>query len=61
MRNKGSKIANYIDQEYRAIKAYERKKRVNCKDKQCYECQYEKICEDRDTDKSNEIDAGILI
>ena len=55
MRNKGSKIANYIDQEYRMRKAYERKKRVNCKDKQCYECQYEKICEDRDTDKNNGI------
>lgn len=48
MRNRGSKLASYIDQEYKIKKAYERKKRVNCKEQKCYECEYEKICEDKE-------------
>ena len=50
MKRKGSMIADFIDQEYRIKKAYERKKRVHCKDKSCEKCQYEEICEDREND-----------
>ena len=48
MREKGSYIAGYIDQEYRRRKAYERKKRVSCMAKDCKTCQYERICEDKE-------------
>ena len=48
MRRKGSIIAKYIEYEYKTKKAYERKKRVNCKDKPCEKCQYEEICEDKE-------------
>ena len=48
MKRKGSQIASYIDQEYRLRKAYERKKRANCKDKPCEKCHYEEICEDKE-------------
>ena len=46
-------MASYIDQEYRMKKAYERKKRVNCKEKHCEKCQYEEICEDREKVEKN--------
>lgn len=48
MRRRGSIIAGHIDREYRARKAYENRKRVNCKEKECNKCQYERICEDRE-------------
>lgn len=43
---RGSILASYIDKEYRIKKMFERKKRVNCKEKMCEKCKYEKICED---------------
>ncbi len=48
MRNKGSKIAMHIEQEYKMKKAYERKQRKTCKEKSCEKCEFEKICEDTD-------------
>ena len=48
MRRKGSYIASYIDREYRTQKMYEKRKRANCKEKDCSKCQYEQICEDKD-------------
>lgn len=54
MRNKGSKIAMYIEQEYRTRKAYERRKRAQCKDILCEKCKYEKICEERIEEVNNE-------
>ena len=48
MRNKGSIIASYIEREYKMKQAYERKQRVNCKEKSCKKCQYEEICDDRE-------------
>ena len=45
---KGSMIAMDIMREYKIKKAFERKKRVNCKDKQCNTCQYERICENKE-------------
>ena len=48
MRRRGSKIAKYIEYEYKTRKAYERKKRANCKEKPCEKCQYEEICEDKE-------------
>ena len=48
MRNKGSKIAMYIEQEYKIKKAYERKQRANCKEKTCEKCKYQEICEEKE-------------
>lgn len=48
MREKGSKIARYIERDYKIKKAYERKNRANCKEKICEKCEFEKICEDAD-------------
>lgn len=39
-------IANYIIQEYKLKQAYAKKKRENCKEKQCIECKYFKVCSD---------------
>lgn len=45
---RGSKIARYIERDYRIKKAYENKyKRINCKDKSCEKCKFEKVCEDK--------------
>ena len=48
MRNKGSKIAMYIERDYKIQQAYERKKRASCKEKECEKCQYERLCEDKE-------------
>lgn len=51
MREKGSYIAGYIDQEYRRRKAYEKKnRRVNCKIRDCDKCQFKLICEEEKDD-----------
>ena len=50
MKRRGSINAGYIVQEYKLKKAYERKKRANCKEKPCEKCQYEEICEDKEYD-----------
>lgn len=44
MRRVGSYIAAEIDNEYRRKKAYAEKKRANCKEKNCEQCQYIRIC-----------------
>lgn len=59
MRKNGSYIASYIDREYRTRKAYENKKRVNCKEKPCEKCQYEQICEDKESTEYAEINNNI--
>lgn len=46
--SKYSYIANEIDNEYRRRKAYEKAKRQKCKEKECINCQYSKICEDKE-------------
>lgn len=44
MKRKGSYIAGEIMRDYKQRKAYKKKQRANCKDKQCNECKYERIC-----------------
>ncbi len=44
MRRYTSYIASDIDNEYRRRKAYEKKQRANCKEKQCFSCEYVRIC-----------------
>lgn len=45
----GSIIADEIDREYRMKQYYQnKKKRQSCKNKDCEECKYKKICIDRE-------------
>ena len=44
MRRHISYAAAEIDNEYRRKKAYAKKQRVNCKEKDCENCQYSRIC-----------------
>lgn len=44
MRRKGSYIAAEIDREYRQKKAFAKKQRAKCKEKECDKCEYVKIC-----------------
>lgn len=44
MRRRGSYIAAEIDNEYRRKKAYAKKQRANCKEKDCSNCDYSVIC-----------------
>lgn len=48
-----SYIANEIIEDYKRRKAFEKRKRANCKDKKCKECDYEIIC--TESERSNEI------
>lgn len=49
MRRRGSKIANDIDEAYRREQYYKQKaKREKCKDKECGDCKYQRICESSD-------------
>lgn len=41
---KRSYIADSIVQEYKRKQAYKNKQRQQCKDKQCVDCKYNKIC-----------------
>lgn len=46
MRRRGSKIANDIDEAYRREQYYKQKaKREKCKDKECGDCKYRRICD----------------
>lgn len=45
---KSSYIARQIDEEYRRKKAYELKKRANCKEIDYNRCAYKEIYEDRE-------------
>lgn len=45
MRNKGSKLAMYIERDYKTEQAYKRRQREKCKEKECVLCKYRKICE----------------
>lgn len=57
---KYSYIATEIDNEYRLKKAYEKSKRQKCKEKECINCQYFKICENGEkNDKAISIDSSI--
>ena len=47
MRDRGSKLAMYIEREYKIKKAYERRNREKCKEKPCEKCKYENICEEK--------------
>lgn len=40
----GSYRAAEIDREYRQKKAFAKKQRANCKEKDCSNCEYAKIC-----------------
>lgn len=44
MRNRGSKLAMYIERDYKTEQAYKNKQREKCKEKNCVECKYIKIC-----------------
>ena len=44
MRRKGSYAAAEIDNEYRRRKAFAKKQRANCKEKNCDNCVYVRIC-----------------
>ena len=44
MRRKGSYIAGEIMREYKQRKAFEKKQRANCKEKDCSNCDYSAIC-----------------
>ena len=44
MRRRGSYIAGEIMREYKQRKAFEKKQRANCKDKDCGSCEYSTIC-----------------
>lgn len=44
MRKYVSYIASEIDNEYRRKKAYAKKQRAKCQEKQCYNCEYARIC-----------------
>ena len=44
MRRYISYAAAEVDNEYRRKKAFAKKQRANCKDKQCFNCEYAKIC-----------------
>lgn len=39
-------ISDYIIQEYKLKQAYSKKRRENCKEKQCKDCKYFDICND---------------
>lgn len=44
MKRKGSYIAGEIMRDIRLEEAYKRKQRANCKEKNCEQCQYVRIC-----------------
>lgn len=44
MRRYTSYIASDIDREYKNKKIFAKKQRANCKDKECYKCEYTRIC-----------------
>lgn len=51
MRKNGSYIAANIDREYKLQQQYKnRKKRVNCKEKDCNKCYFQNICEDKENE-----------
>ena len=41
-----SMLSDYIMQEYRLKQKYAKKKRENCKEKQCKNCKYFDVCND---------------
>jgi radical SAM protein with 4Fe4S-binding SPASM domain len=47
MRRKGSYIAGEIMREYKQRKAFEKKQRANCKEKECSNCEYSRICSEK--------------
>ena len=47
MRRKGSYIAAEIDREYRQKKAFAKKQRAKCKEKNCSNCEYSRICSEK--------------
>ena len=44
MRRRYSHIAGEIIRDMKLEEAYRKKKRANCKDKECYKCEYTRIC-----------------
>ena len=51
MGRRGSYIAASIMREYRQKQAYERLKRANCIEKDCNECEYTRICSEKNEGK----------
>ncbi|MBR6688794.1 MAG: hypothetical protein IKL68_02125 [Clostridia bacterium] len=51
MRRKGSYIAGEIMREYKQRKAFEKKQRANCKEKECSSCEYSVICSEKNDGK----------
>ena len=47
MRRKGSYIAGEIMREYKQRKAFEKKQRAKCKEKECDKCEYSRICSEK--------------
>lgn len=54
MRRKGSYIAAEIDREYRQKKAFAKKQRAKCKEKECDKCEYSRICSEKNEGKEGE-------
>lgn len=44
----GSIIASEIDRDYKLEQYYKNKKKQSCKDKNCEECKYNRVCIDRE-------------
>lgn len=54
MRRRYSHIAGEIIRDIKLEKAYRKKKRANCKEKDCSNCQYEYICTEKNDGKEGE-------
>lgn len=45
----GSRLASQIDNDFKREQYYKKKvRREKCKEKECSECEYQDICEDKD-------------
>ena len=47
MRRKGSYIAGEIIRDMKIEEAYRKKQRANCKEKECSNCEYSRICSEK--------------
>ena len=54
MRRRGSYIAADIMREYNKRKAFEKLSRAKCKEIECNDCTYTKICSDKNDGKEEE-------
>ena len=54
MRRKGSYIAGEIIRDMKLEEAYRKKQRAKCKEKQCFNCEYSRICSEKNEGKEGE-------